>query len=217
MDSITVLVGEEETQFVLHKTFVSNHSEFFNKACNSEWKESIEAVVRLPEIEPHVFGVYIGWLYTGCIDVSKDAEEAKDLEYKPGMEVEDDDAIRETLVSSYTLGDALLDYGFQNAIITEFIQFTETIDSLPHPREISTLWDQIVVGSTMARLLVDYMAVDFSPETFIQQADDFPSGLVLEIAKAGVRDAHLSRDDRKPKRRDKCFYHTHKHDSDKCA
>ncbi|KAK4888590.1 hypothetical protein LTR27_012542 [Elasticomyces elasticus] len=67
-DTITVLVGEEKVPFTIHTKTVRAKSKFFDAACQREWIEGRERVVKLPEVEPETFELYATWMYQGKID-----------------------------------------------------------------------------------------------------------------------------------------------------
>ncbi|KAK5689687.1 hypothetical protein LTR97_012686 [Elasticomyces elasticus] len=67
-DTITVLVGEEKVPFTIHTKTVRAKSKFFDAACQREWIEGRERVVKLPEVDPETFELYATWVYQGKID-----------------------------------------------------------------------------------------------------------------------------------------------------
>ena len=85
LESITVLIGSKEVSFTVHKDVVCDQSNFFRAACNGKWKEAAEKCVRLPEADPHIFGVYVGWLYTGKLDFSAENGKASILTYNRAL------------------------------------------------------------------------------------------------------------------------------------
>ncbi|KAK3641170.1 hypothetical protein LTR56_011410 [Elasticomyces elasticus] len=67
-DTITVLVGEEKVPFTIHTKTVRAKSKFFDAACQREWNEGRERVVKLPEVDPETFELYATWMYQDKID-----------------------------------------------------------------------------------------------------------------------------------------------------
>lgn len=43
---------------------MTHYSEYFSKALNGAWKEAKDKIIRLTDIEPAIFGLFIEWLYT---------------------------------------------------------------------------------------------------------------------------------------------------------
>ncbi|KAK4609409.1 hypothetical protein CLAFUW4_14611 [Fulvia fulva] len=66
---ISVLVGEDEEEFKVHKTTHCDRSPYFKAACSTRWQEGREGVVRLPDHKLSTFAIYIHWSYTGELDV----------------------------------------------------------------------------------------------------------------------------------------------------
>ncbi|KAL1797261.1 hypothetical protein ACET3X_003867 [Alternaria dauci] len=62
--SVVVEVGPECIKYNVQKAFLTHYSEYFSKALSGAWKEAQDQVVRLTDIEPAIFGLFIEWLYT---------------------------------------------------------------------------------------------------------------------------------------------------------
>ncbi|KAK3637789.1 hypothetical protein LTR56_011995 [Elasticomyces elasticus] len=69
-DLITVLVGAEESRFIVHKDAICAKSPFFNAACGREWIEGQEKTVRLPEQDAGAFKVYLRWVYSDTLNMA---------------------------------------------------------------------------------------------------------------------------------------------------
>lgn len=67
-DTIKVVVGDEEEEYVLHTALLVHHSRFFRNALTGHWVESERKEVRLPDVEPWEFTLFAQWLVTGKID-----------------------------------------------------------------------------------------------------------------------------------------------------
>ncbi|SMR62074.1 unnamed protein product [Zymoseptoria tritici ST99CH_1E4] len=63
-NTIDVLVGADGQHFVVHENYICRKSAFFKAACSKKWVEGRDRVVRLPEILPQTFRVYLDWTYT---------------------------------------------------------------------------------------------------------------------------------------------------------
>lgn len=197
---------------MLYKNIACDSSEFFRAAVNGCWKESKEKVVRLPEIEPHVFEVYVGWLNTGEVDVLSTLRDDGTTEVVHYEDVPQDEAsdLDRALIKAFALGDMLQDATFRDSVIDEFITCTEATCMVPEPASVGILCEVVNTGSTMMRLCVDYIGVDLKEKIFNEDVDKYPAMFLLEIAKASVRDRHLNMAERLPRLRNRCFYHEHK-------
>lgn len=58
-DMITILVGEEEHRFTVHKDMLCAKSRFFRAACSKRWASGVEKVVRQPEGTAEDFQIYV--------------------------------------------------------------------------------------------------------------------------------------------------------------
>ncbi|RYN51240.1 hypothetical protein AA0114_g5620 [Alternaria tenuissima] len=62
--AIIVEVGPDRRKYHVQKAFLTHYSEYFSKALNGAWKEAKDKIIRLTDIEPAIFGLFIEWLYT---------------------------------------------------------------------------------------------------------------------------------------------------------
>jgi hypothetical protein len=63
-DHVTVIVGPEARKYVIHKTFLSHYSEYFDNALNGSWEEAEDRTIALDDIEPRTFDFFVDWLYS---------------------------------------------------------------------------------------------------------------------------------------------------------
>jgi len=71
---VKILVGANETVFVIDEKSLAARSKFFNNALKGRWKEAEDKIVRLPDDEASIFAVYKQLVYTGripCMEVQK--------------------------------------------------------------------------------------------------------------------------------------------------
>ncbi|PCH00554.1 BTB/POZ [Penicillium occitanis (nom. inval.)] len=108
--SLGVLVGAEKKLFSVHEKLIRASSQFFDRAMSGAWLESAQRTIQLPEDEAEIFGIYVHWLYYGTLPVcSNDSGLPENHEYLK-------------LVKAYTLGNKLMDMGFQNAAIDAIVE-----------------------------------------------------------------------------------------------
>lgn len=67
--TIDIEAGEDPTEkFTVHDKLFSASSEFCHTMLDKDWKEREENRIKLPDIEPDDFRMYVRWLYTNeCI------------------------------------------------------------------------------------------------------------------------------------------------------
>lgn len=213
---IVVLVGKDETRFVVHQNLICERSDFFRAACEGDWRESSEKVVRLPEADIEPFSIYVAWLYTSNVDASSELLINQGPKYVTALDNTDRELILERLTDAYLLGDMLQDVKFRNALVDEVMALVEALKWLPDVEALEDTWDRLPHGSTMAKLWVDYVASDCKEETFEQNSLRYPASFVREIAIICIREQKMKLSGRKPYNRARCYYHEHKEAKDKC-
>lgn len=148
------------------------------------------------------------------IEVKDDPE----AEYSPGGK---DDArvitmIHIDLVDAYILGDYIQDEAFRNAVVDEMQRAINERSKMFNVNTTSYLWNNVQHDSKLGRMIVDYCAADFRPEAFVRNVELYPQSFVIEIAKISVLESDMSRVERKPRNRPKCYYHDHEKEHGKC-
>lgn len=179
----------------MHENIITEASDFFRAACKGEWKESDERTVRLPEINPDVFKVYLTFLYTGEVDADVDYEEAD----APTL-----------LIKCFALGEMVQDVRFKNSVIDKYLYTTESDGEIASSGTIQLLCEAVHSESTMMRLCVDYATFYTNKASFDVAVKELPSQFVASIAMAAVRGLGQCVDEeKKPRNRRGCYYHEH--------
>ena len=60
-ERFTVLVGSDETSFVMPKDLLTMHSLVFKTMCDGSFKEAVDRVIKLPADDPTVFEAFLAW------------------------------------------------------------------------------------------------------------------------------------------------------------
>ncbi|KAH6671063.1 hypothetical protein B0J14DRAFT_640085 [Halenospora varia] len=63
---VTIYVGNERTEFVVHKQLICETADYFSKAFTGAFVER-DGVIHLPEERPETFALFVDWVYTGRI------------------------------------------------------------------------------------------------------------------------------------------------------
>lgn len=71
---VTILAGADKIAFVVHETLLKSKSEYFRKALDGNWQESVDKTFELKDEKPTVVGLFVDWLYTKNIDIVREAE-----------------------------------------------------------------------------------------------------------------------------------------------
>lgn len=66
---ITIIVGEDEQSFMIHKDMLCAKSKYFKSACSELWASGRERVVRPTQGTPEQFKMYSEWVYTSHLNV----------------------------------------------------------------------------------------------------------------------------------------------------
>lgn len=170
--------------------------------------------MRLPEVDPAVFEIYLAWLNTGEVDNSITGT----LENRDPTRMDTQtrshfcsDGTNGTnlLLACYRLGDEVQDVGFQNAVTDKYISYVEEKEEIPCDDCIALVCKLTRANSTLMRLCVDYAAFDLEHELYDKSVDGWSEQFVKMVAKAHVRDYDMEVEERRPKNRRSCFYHEH--------
>lgn len=64
---VTIEVGAAKEHFVVHQSFLCAKSQYFVKALSGSFQEAITRFVRLPDVSPILFRIFVTWLYHGIL------------------------------------------------------------------------------------------------------------------------------------------------------
>lgn len=158
-DPIRIEVGPEDEDedesevFIIESEALVHRSLFFRKALSGGFKEAQERVVKLPEDDPEIFGIYLHHVQTNEFSVLPDSLSLEDNGYE------------ETLIKLYVLAEKLQDTRFKNAIVRAVIGYCH--QSRPNNRFYSLgqsvtrlLYEGTSPGSNMRRVVVEMKAWD---------------------------------------------------------
>ena len=115
---MTVLVGKDKKEYLLHRCFAPKTSEFFEKALSGNWKESEDKTIKIHDFEPDVFDDYLQWVYTSVVPI----ETGSILESSESGKLAEIRKRRNQLTDLYVLGYFLLDTSLRNTIVDAIIQ-----------------------------------------------------------------------------------------------
>ncbi|KAL8774179.1 MAG: hypothetical protein Q9194_004122 [Teloschistes cf. exilis] len=146
-DIVTILVGDKEVPFTLHKAIISSKSKFFRAAMEGSFKEAVEKKVRLPEEDPDLFPHYLSWVY---------GNDSMQLDH------EDDETYANELCHLWLLAWKLGSEKLENLIINMVCRRAMECSGpfLPDVEVINLIWDTIPTQclSGLRQLLVDVTA-----------------------------------------------------------
>lgn len=164
---IVVLVSVTEQRFTVHKDIICTKPKFFTAACRKSWPEGRVKVVRLPEVEPTTFQLYLDWVYSDNI-----ATESNGLpeSHKP-------------LVKLYLLGNYLGDMQCRNETMKVPCAHHQDLGSLvPSEKSAHLVWENTTPGSLLRKWLVDIYVWRASSDFLVQAIVLFPPELTQQFA-----------------------------------
>ena len=206
---VTVTFGKQAKQLHIHQDVLCASSSVLKAACNGEWKEATSRKISLLDVDHDIFPVYVNWLYTSKLDLHES--------FSNNLSIDEREAIaRETfraILRCYLLGEFLNDRRFRNAATDEMVEASDALYHYPDFNDVGDLIPRLPQNSTMLRMLVDFEAPYLDPESLRSR----PAVYTRLIAEACLRDEYTTVKERSPENREeKCFYHEHVDESDKC-
>lgn len=211
-EAITVVVGEEKKEYILHKAYATKSSDFFKSATTGNWTEAKLKKVVLPSHDPSLFDVYIQWLYTGVIA----AENLKVTTTSHGTKDPTGIQRYQCLMKLYELGYYLMDTVFRNAVVTAVLDFQYKVAKTPGLPSINILWPQTPEDCSMKRLITRWWAMGAQESNMV---DTFPTEFLHALVKdmIYIRNAKAAGKVIKgPASCDSCEYHDHDEKTPKC-
>jgi hypothetical protein len=159
--TVTVLVGQSESAFVVDQDLITKHSKFFSKALSRGWDEAKTLIVRLPKTCPEFFKLYALFLRKPVSNL----EDLVDHALKQ-RKAADDRALLDTLrysIELWLFGDYIQDYTFQN-VAMEFLCHWDATILLENPDVVCWIAGQTHVESGLTKWLVDVLAPQLRDE-----------------------------------------------------
>jgi hypothetical protein len=167
---ITILVGQEEHPFTVHKDILCAKSKFFKAACSSRWASGREKVVRPLHGTAAQFQMYVSWVYTSQFHV--DAED-------PEQQLTE-------LIGMFILGDVLDDYQLRNATMERLITSVLGCTHVFGLDQLDRVYAATVAGSPLRQFVVWWMLVNVSHDSLKADIAQYPAELVQELALASL-------------------------------
>ncbi|KAK5691976.1 hypothetical protein LTR97_011147 [Elasticomyces elasticus] len=208
-DTITVLAGEDETTFTIHKDTICQRSTYFRSACKPEWQDGqADKSIPLPGVQPGTFKLYAHWAYTGEIDLGvidikqEDGDSADEARSVIESEKQREDWYQRArrLMELHVAADFLGDDKLKERTI-------DTLTSLVGHRRrmhgiaklLPYVWNETSSGSGLRVLLMDYVMTLHDGATFIKSIQQrLPAEFFTDLALAQLASYPGGRKDRMP-------------------
>lgn len=100
---VTVIVGPAEKSYAVHEKLLRSASNYFEAALSRDWKEANEKTVKLDDVDPYFFEVFLAWLYNRHFSAypgktTAEGQQRDEWRASPGM-VREQISVRSTVIS----------------------------------------------------------------------------------------------------------------------
>lgn len=186
---VTIIINEDQpdlaASFHVPEGLLTENSEFFQAACRNEWKEATSRMIKLPDVEPDIFSLYLFWVHRGKLAVRN--ERVTD-----GKHFADNTRATQTsLVKLWILADRLSDVRLCNTIIDEMIAATQICDDIGgfvlFPPDLTVLiWSATTAGRPIRQLIIDYFITYVYVTKVEEVMDDHHPDFLKELMVAAL-------------------------------
>jgi hypothetical protein len=154
-EAVTIVVGEEKHEMLVHANCISSNSEFFKTALKKEWLEGQTRTITLPVDDPKTLRHYLYFTYSGKLPTTHIAVPiARELVRASTVD----------LARLYILGGRLLDDVVRKAVIEELIRIPQLTKTYPGQLAVSIIYEGTPEGDPARKLLVNTYAVNARSE-----------------------------------------------------
>ncbi|KAK3717457.1 hypothetical protein LTR37_005847 [Vermiconidia calcicola] len=218
-EEVMVLVGPSKTRATVPKCILTRSSDFLAACCKGEWKEAKTKTIKLPEIDPDSFSIYLQWLYKselvtveqGCHDEAGVRDLSGDEKFRiAGKELM-------ALLKLAVLADKLGDLELSNATVDALKHAMDTLDCGPGVEEIPLVYEQLPENSPIRRMMVDNYTVIVTPKYLMDNKKLFPPDFFFDLMMNLVKNEPEGIPNSQPYPCDKCKYHQHNDKAPKCS
>lgn len=151
-DSVTLIVGPEKHELLVHANYIVRSSKFFKTALKKEWREGQTRTISLPTDEYETVTDYMRFIYSDTLPELQAQDLAGAL---PGHS-----AARRfvPLAKLYVLGHRMMDDAVKNAVVREYHRIcTQPFCMLcfPGAETVNIIYDGTMEGDLVRSLLID--------------------------------------------------------------
>jgi len=175
--TVTFIVDREEIKqtFIVHKDFATANSDFFKAAFEGNFVEGQTQTMRLEDVEVHIFGLLVNWLYT------------RSTPYNYVIEGEFGEAgCLMIWAKLWTLAGRCLIPALQNSLLHRMIYYLEEISLTPAERKpfIDYAYATNDNSTPLKRLAVHTLAFLVDDNELKEFIEDAPQELMLDLTMA---------------------------------
>jgi hypothetical protein len=212
---VTIIINEEQpdlaASFHVPESLLTEQSEFFQAACRNEWKEGTSRIIKLPDVEPDIFSLYLFWVHRGKLAVRHEWDPRDEDWYTHA------NFAQTRLIKLWILADRLADIRLRNATMDEMIAAVGRLSDeynfdLFTPDMTNVVWSATTPGRPLRRLLLDFRISDVWVEDVEENMDEFHPEFLKELMLAALNKVNYQDDVISPFDRvtnEHCYYHDH--------
>jgi hypothetical protein len=176
-EAVTLIVGEEKHEMLVHANHISKNSEFFRAALKKEWLEGQTRTINLPEDNPKTVTHYLNFTYCGRMPAEPSDEDEDSSADWPSPTLL---RTHKYLADLYTLGVRLLDDAVRNAVIKQVLQIQKILGQEPGQDSIDIIYQGTSEGDPARRLMVDIYLSWANSDCLDKEADP---AFLFDVAK----------------------------------
>jgi hypothetical protein len=171
-EAVTLIVGEEKHQMLVHACHISKNSEFFRTALKKEWLEGQTRIITLPVDDPKTVTHYLNFTYSGELPSEPLEAGCKETRVRH---------VHEHLANLYTLGVRLLDNVVRTAVIKRFLQIHDIAEDFPDQHAVDIIYQGTSDEDPARRLMVHMYLSRAGRDTLKRESDP---GFLFDVAQA---------------------------------
>lgn len=205
---VTIEVGPERKQYVLHQNFLVYYSKYFEKAHDGRLAESENRMIPLHDVEPTVLNIFANWLYAQQVPAFEGwLSMAEEQSERNGY-----DTTGLLMVKAMVFGDRFMILDFYRQVHNQYVDTYYHIP--PHYNIVIHAYGNLSAACPLLRFLVDCQYFNWNvtkdTERQLSLQDQLPKDFLLRIMR--LHGNKLIED-----KSSLCAYHIHEDDDDRAC
>jgi hypothetical protein len=147
-EAVTLIVGVDKHEMLVHANHISRNSEFFRTALKKEWLEGQTRIITLPVDDPKTVTHYLNFTYNGRLP-AEPGEEGPIIDWATPTLLR----THKYLTELYTLAVRLLDDAVRNAVNKQILQIHRIWEIAPGEDSIDIIYKGTSEGDPARRLM----------------------------------------------------------------
>jgi hypothetical protein len=151
-DSVTLIVGPEKHELLVHANYIVRSSKFFKTALKKEWREGQTRTISMPTDEYETVTDYMRFIYSDTLPEFQTQDAAGALPSHSAAKR------FVPLAKLYVLGHRMMDDAVKNAVVREFHRICTQpfcMICFPGPETVNIIYDGTMEGDLVRSLLID--------------------------------------------------------------